>query len=131
MNDAPIYEFDLTTAKSATSNVAVCEATGIAPGTYDITSLGEATLMNVKRNVVIFAPRSSIDMGTLLEGDANKDNMIDLEDYAILSKSWLATQSQPEYDFRADFDHNGFVNAADLSLLTTNWLRTSPVEIIP
>ncbi len=131
LNDAPIYEFDLTTAKSATSNVAVCEATGIAPGTYDITSLGEATLMNVKRNVVIFAPRSSIDMGTLLEGDANKDNMIDLEDYAILSKSWLATQSQPEYDFRADFDHNGFVNAADLSLLTTNWLRTSPVEIIP
>jgi len=66
LNDIPSYEFMLTAEKSATTNVAACEATGIAPGTYDIAVHGEATLMNVKRNAVISAPRSSIDMGTLL-----------------------------------------------------------------
>jgi len=131
LNNIPIYEFILTAERTATSNVAACEATGIAPGNYDITVHGEVTLMNVKRNTVISTPRSSIDMGTLPEGDANQDNIVNIEDYAILSNCWMASQSQPEYDFRADFDRNGFVNSADLSLLTANWLRTSPVEITP
>lgn len=131
LNDIPSYEFILTAEKSATATVAACEATGIAPGTYDITVHGETTLMNAKRNVVISAPRSLINMGTLLEGDANQDNIVNLDDYAILSNCWLALQSQPEYDIKADFDRTGLINTADLSLLATNWLRTSPVEITP
>ena len=131
LTDTRSYEFMLTAEKSATSNVAVCEATGIAPGTYDITVHGETTLVNVKRNVVISAPRLSIDMGMLLEGDTNQDNIINLKDYAFLSNCWLALQSQPEYDIRADFDRTGLINTADLSLIATNWLRTSPIEIIP
>lgn len=131
LNDIPVYEFMLTAEKSSTANAAACEAAGIEPGTYDITVHGETTLMNLKRNVVISSRRSSIDMGTLLEGDANQDNIINLRDYAILSNCWLASQSQPEYDMRADFDYNGLINPADISLLATNWLRTSPIEILP
>ena len=131
LNNIPSYDFMLTAEKSATSNIAACEATGIALGTYDITVHGETTLMNAKRNVVISAPRSLINMGTLLEGDANQDNIVNLEDYAILSNCWLALQSQPEYDIIADFDRTGLINTADLSLLATNWLRISPVEITP
>jgi hypothetical protein len=129
LNDAPIYEFELTTAKPATENAAVCEATGIAPGTYDITVVGESTLVNARRSVVISAPNTSVDMGTLLEGDANQDNIVDFDDYAILSKSWLASESQPEYDARADFDCNGLINTADLYMLASNWLSSSPIEI--
>jgi hypothetical protein len=131
LNDIPSYEFMLTANKSETSNTAVCEVTGIEPGTYDITVHGETTLMNVKRNVAISALQSSIDMGIFLEGNINQDNIVNLEDYAIFSKCWLASESLPEYDVRADFDHNGFINSADLSLLALNWLRTSPVEITP
>jgi hypothetical protein len=131
LNDATIYEFKLTTTKSAAGNTSVCEATGIAPGTYDITVLGEATLMNVKRNVVISAPRSSVEMGTLLEGDANNDHIINFDDFAILSKSWMTSQSQPEYNAMVDFDCNGLINRADLYLLASNWLGSSPVEITP
>jgi hypothetical protein len=129
LNDTPTYEFNLTTTKSA--NAAVCEATGVAPGTYDITAISEHTLMNVKRNVVISEPNTSVDLGTLLEGNANQDNIVNLDDYAILSMCWLVSKTQAEYDPMTDFDRNEFINTADLSLLAANWLSSSPVEIPP
>ena len=131
LNDSPTYEFAVTTRKSKTKGMAVCEITGIAPGTYDMTVLGESTLVNTRKSVVISAPKTSVDLGTLLEGDINHDAIINLDDYAILSKYWLESDSQVDDNIRVDFDHSGLVNAADLCLLATNWLRISPVEIIP
>jgi hypothetical protein len=131
LNDAPTQEFKLTTAKSATTNAAICQATGVPPGTYDITVFGESTLMNVKRGVVVSSPSTSVDLGTLLEGNANQDNTIDLDDCAALSAAWQAMKEQPQYDIRIDFDRNGLINAADLSLLAVNWLRSSPIEVQP
>ena len=72
-----------------------------------------------------------MDLDTLLEGDVNQDRIIDLDDYAILSKHWLLSESQAEYDARADFDRSGLIDAADLALLAANWLWPSPVEILP
>jgi len=131
LTDIPIYEFSLTTVKSEAGDTAVCEVTGIAPGTYDISVIGESTLMNIKRNVLISAPNTSVDMGTLLEGNTNRDNIINLDDFAILSKHWPATKAKGEYDIRADFDRNELINIADLYLLATNWLKSSPIEITP
>jgi len=129
LNDAPTQEFKLLTTRSSTWDKAVSQAGGATPGTWDITVVGESTLMNVKRGVIISGPGTSVDIGTLLEGDANHDNTIDLGDCAVLSAAWLASKEQPQYNIRADFDRNGLINAADLSLLATNWLETSPVEI--
>jgi hypothetical protein len=129
LNDTPTYQFNLTTTKTA--NAAVCEAAGIAPGIYDITALSEHTLMNVKRSVAISAPNTSVDLGTLLEGNANQDNIIDFDDYAILAMCWLASQTQTEYNAMTDFDRNGLINISDLCLLAANWLSISPVEILP
>ncbi|UCE46676.1 MAG: hypothetical protein JSW47_13770, partial [Phycisphaerales bacterium] len=103
----------------------------IAPGTYDITVAGKTTLMNIKRDVVVSATNTSVDLGVLLEGDANQDGIINLSDYGILSMCWQASESQAKYDIRADFDCDGLVNTADLLLLTANWLEISPVEILP
>ena len=131
LNDTPACEFNLTTTKSAAGNSAVCEAAGLAPGIYDITAIGRSTLMNTKRGVVISAPGTSVDLGILLEGNANQDNIVDFDDYAVLSACWLASKDQPEYNAGADFDRNGLINAADLCLLAASWLRTSPIEIPP
>jgi hypothetical protein len=128
--DTPVYEFNVTTAKSADGDTAVCEATGVAPGTYDITVQSDYTLMNIRKNVTISDPNTSVDMGTLLEGNASLDNRIDLDDFAILSMSWLSSEPQAEYNARADFDHNNLIDIADLCILATNWLSNSPVEII-
>ena len=70
MTDTPVEQFDLTTTKSGST--AICQCT-VAPGTYDITAVSEHTLINVKRNVVISTPSTAVDMGTLLEGNANDD----------------------------------------------------------
>lgn len=126
-----IYEFELTTTRSLDGKSAVCTASGVAPGTYDITVVGGSTLANLKRNVVVSMPATSVDLGMLLEGNVNQDRTIDLDDYAILSKHWLQSESQAEYDVRADFDRNGFIDAADLALLAANWLWLSPVEVGP
>jgi hypothetical protein len=131
LSDTPVYEFNLTTAKSTDSDIASCETTGIAPETYDVTVQSNYTLINIRKSVTISEPKISLDMGTLLEGNASLDNRIDLDDFAIFSMSWLSSESQAEYDVRADFDHNGLTNIADLCLLATNWLSSSPVEIIP
>ena len=127
LNDIPTYQFQLTTKRKI--NSAVCEAAGVAPGTYDVTTLSEHTLMNVKRSVVISAPKTSVHLGTLLEGDANEDNIVNFDDYAILSICWLASQTQAEFNAMTDFDRNKLINISDLHLLATNWLSISPVEI--
>jgi hypothetical protein len=131
LKDVPTYNFHLITTRSADGNTAVCEATGIAPGVYDVTVCGETTLMNVKRSVAISAPKTSVSLGALLEGDANQDSIINLYDFAIISLSWLASNTNGVIDNRADFDRNGLINTADLYLLAANWLKTSPVEIPP
>jgi hypothetical protein len=131
LNDTPTYEFNLTTAKSAAGNSTVCEATSLAPGIYDITAAGQSTLMNIKKNVAITVPQTLVDLGILLEGDVNQDNIVDFNDYTVLSMCWLSSQDQAEYNVGVDFDRNGLINAADLSLFAANWLRISPVEILP
>ncbi len=125
------YEFELTTARSPDGESAVCTASGVAPGTYDITVVGGSTLANLKRNVVISLPATSVDLGTLLEGNLNADDAVDLGDYAVLSRHWLLSKPQAEYDVRADFDRSGLIDAADLALLAANWLWASPLEIGP
>jgi hypothetical protein len=127
LNDIPTYQFQLTTKKII--NSAVCEAAGVAPGTYDITAISEHTLMNVKRSVVISAPKTSVNLGTLREGNANQDNIIDFGDYAILSMCWLVSQTQTEFNAMTDFDRNGLINISDLRLLAASWLSISPAEI--
>jgi hypothetical protein len=129
LNDTQTYQFNLTTTKSA--NSAVCEAAGVAPGTYDVTALSEHTLLNVKRSVVVSAPNTSVNLGTLLEGNANQDNIVNFDDYAILAMCWQASKTQAEYNAMTDFDRNEFINMADLCLLAANWLSISPVEIMP
>ena len=131
LNDTPTYEFNLTTTKSAAGNAVVCEATGITPGTYDITAAGQSTLMNVKKSVVITEPQTTVDMGILLEGDVNQDNIVNFNDYTILSMCWLSSKGQAEYNVGVDFDRNGIINTTDLSLFSANWLKNSPVEILP
>jgi hypothetical protein len=136
MTDTPIYEFDLTTTKS--DGTATCQCAGVAPGTYDITAQasncpgcteGNRTLMNVKRSVVISAPSTAVDMGTLLAGDANCDGIINISDFGILAVSYMCSVGEIRYDCRADFDCNGIINISDFGLLAVNYMKMSPIDI--
>jgi hypothetical protein len=124
--DSPICVFNLTTTKS--DSTAVCQCT-VAPGTYDITAVSEHTLINVKRDVVISTPSTAVDMGTLLEGNANDDIIINISDFGILAVSYMKIDGEPGYDARADFDRNGIINISDFSLLAVNYMEMSPIDV--
>jgi len=127
MTDTPLEQFDLTTTKSGSTAICQC---AIASGTYDITAVSEHTLINVKRNVVISTPSTAVDMGTLLEGNANDDSIINISDFGILAVSYMCTLGEPDYDARADFDRNGIINISDFGLLAVNYMMMSPLALV-
>ena len=126
MTDDPVYGFNLTTTKS--NGTATCQCT-VAPGTYNITAVSNHTLINVKRDVVISTPSTAVDMGTLLEGNANDDIIINISDFGILAVAYMKMDGEPGYDARADFDRNGIINISDFGLLAVNFLKMSPIDI--
>jgi hypothetical protein len=125
--DTPTYEFNRTTSKSGGN--AVCQVTDVLDGTYDVTVVSEHTLLNVKRDVTITSPTTSVDMGTLLEGNANDDEDVGLIDLSDLAASWLQSKGDAAYDAGADFDRDENVNFYDFALMAANWLMSSPIEI--
>jgi hypothetical protein len=127
MNTTPIYTFDLFTAKFNGNCEALC--TGVTPGKYDITAVSEHTLLNVKRNIEITSSFNSVNLGTLLEGNANKDDRINILDFGILATAYGKNKDQSGYNAMADFDRNGAVNIFDFGLLATNYLKMAPVEV--
>ncbi len=126
MTGSPLYEFSLNTTKS--DGMAISQCT-VAPGTYDVTVVSEHTLINVKRNVVISTPSTAVDMGTLLEGNANDDIIINISDFGILAVSYMKTEGEPGYDARADFDRNGIINISDFGLLAVNYMEMCPIDV--
>jgi hypothetical protein len=123
LSDPNIYSFSLITYKSG--SYAVCQVFGVSPDTYDIAVVSDHTLLNVKRDVAISYPTTVVDMGILLEGNADDNNIIDLKDFAILASAWLRSADVVAFDRRADFDRNRDVNTSDLHLLTRNWLQSA------
>jgi branched-chain amino acid transport system substrate-binding protein len=123
----PDYIFNLTTTQNG--SLASAQVTGITPGTYDISVVSPGCLTNVRRGVVITAPATDIDLGTLLEGNANEDHKISIQDFGILAAAYGKGTGETGYDARADFDRSGRVNIADFGLLVTNYARISPVEV--
>jgi len=115
------------------------QASAIGLGCRFRTGLSSAEQRSVQAATSIDAsrvPQAIVCIGPIavspaLEGDANRDHMVDLADYVILSSSWRSSKSQPWYDGRADFDRDGLIDVADLRLLATNWLETMPAATAP
>ncbi|MBI2305017.1 MAG: SBBP repeat-containing protein, partial [Chloroflexi bacterium] len=134
-----------------TTNTGVLTLTGIPPGTYTITAGGPHALANRKTGVVVTAPSTSVDMGTLKEGDANMNGQVSIQDFGYLAKhylavgnadacrweflDWVAAGGTPwvktasTYNCWTDFDKSGQINISDFGLLTGSYLQTGPVHL--
>jgi hypothetical protein len=56
-------------------------------------------------------------------GDVNQDMRVNLNDAAMFSQNWLASNCQfPDYCGGSDINKSGTVDIADLSILVENWL---------
>jgi hypothetical protein len=121
------YNFTLTASKVNSTAQVCCSC--IQPGSYDV-SIGSAhTLINVKRHITISLTSYQVDLGTLLEGNANNNEVINIVDFSILAGAYNKNNGEAGYNAMADFDGSGRVSMADFSLLSGNYTRVSPVEI--
>lgn len=70
-----------------------------------------------------------MDLGTLAEGNANNDLIVDLADVVQLSNAWMTLDEQAGYSILSDFDRNDQINLDDLLLLVSSWMLLSPIEL--
>jgi len=97
-------------------------------GAYDVRLKNMHTLRNVKRSVAILGPLT-IDMGTLLEGDADDDNRVRSSDFALLRAAYFTQEGGPGFDPRADFDEDNRIRSSDFALLRGNYFATGDIEV--
>lgn len=127
LNDDPCWVFVGATEKLGDSAVITIPA--VLCGNYDITARSNHTLTNVRRATTVLLPNTSVDLGTLLEGNADNDQAISLSDHALLSTCWQSLVSDLDFNHNADFNRDGQIDILDLYLMVSNWLESDPVEI--
>ena len=113
--DTLVASFTPTTDQSGNFSL-----TGLTPGSYDV-AVKQAHALQVVEAVTLGAGGNAVNFGTLLEGDSNNDNAVQLLDFSILAGSFGKSEGQAGYDARADFTEDGAVDINDFSLLATNF----------
>lgn len=98
----------------------------LAPGTYNITVNRDLYLGAERLGVVVPANGSvSIPSVTLLAGDINGDEKINIFDIAVIAGQY--GQDVPPADPRADVNGDGTVNIFDVALAAGNYNEVAPV----
>jgi hypothetical protein len=111
----PCCSFTTTTDQNGEFEVGPVE-----PLTYDMRVKGTHTLQNLVSDIKV-PDDNPVDVGVLLEGDADDNNCVALVDFSILVSTFGKCNGQPGFDSRADFNQDGCVMLQDFSLLVTNF----------
>jgi len=90
-------------------------------GPQQITVKNAHTISNRIASVVLLPGPNDLDLGTLWEGDANDDDVVDITDFSILRLVFATA------DGRADFNQDGIVDILDFSLLRSNFAKHGPL----
>jgi PKD repeat protein len=101
----------------------------IPPANYDVLFSMDRILSGVRRGLTVYPGANNIDLGILVTGNVNNDNIINALDFSILAGSYLKGTGQPWFDSRADLNYSGYVEMLDFSLLAANYMKRSPIPI--
>ncbi|MEN8220908.1 MAG: cohesin domain-containing protein [Pseudomonadota bacterium] len=110
----PRYSFTTTTDQNGEFEVGPVE-----PLNYDMRVKGTHTLQE-KISVSLVSGDNPVNVGVLLEGDANDDNCVTILDFSILSGTFGKCNGDG-FDSRADFNQDDCVTILDFSLLAANF----------
>ena len=121
---APAYQWDLPLDSSGHWSGSLT----LSAGSYDVRVKNLHTLRNVKRNVLIDGS-ATINMGTLLEGDADGDNRVRASDFTLLRAAYFTQDGDPGFDPRTDFDEDNRIRSSDFALLRSNYFATGDIEV--
>jgi uncharacterized repeat protein (TIGR01451 family) len=100
---------------------------GLAPGSYDVRVKNSHTLQNVKRAVNLLPGENTVNLGALLEGDVNDDNLVTIADFGILSSAFNTCFGSGQFVENADLNENNCVTIADFGLLSGNFNRRGDI----
>ncbi len=97
-------------------------------GIYDLRIRTRTSLINVRHNVLLGTQTRELHMGTLFEGDANHDGVIDGADFDVIKTHYGTKEDEAGYERQADLNDDGIVNVLDFSLLSANFGLAGPRE---
>jgi len=126
-SDITVEMYTAGTANMQHSAVVPTDANGnftmenIPTGTFDIYCKSDGYLRKKAANVTISAGTNAFNVGQLLAGDANNDNVVSSLDFSILATTFNLADGMQGYDGRADFNGSQTVSAEDFSLLAGNF----------
>lgn len=95
--------------------------TGIAPGTYDIAVKPTYFLQVMEMGVTLAAGSNTISFGMCMAGDANDDNLVNGQDFSVLSGAFNTQSSDPAFAPGADCNGDGLITGPDFSILSNNF----------
>jgi len=93
-------------------------------GTYDLAFKGSHWLRAIVPSVALGGTTNAIATASLINGDVNGDNTINLTDFSQLSSSYGASTGGAAFLAGADLDGSGTVDLSDFSILSTNYGKT-------
>ncbi|MBL8086471.1 MAG: hypothetical protein JNM85_00175 [Chthonomonas sp.] len=93
----------------------------LAPGNYDVATKGSHWLRKVSGNVAFNALTVTAPNVSLINGDCNGDNVIDLFDYLILSSAYETALGDPGFLPAADLNGDDAVDFFDYLILSQEY----------
>ncbi|MFL5732727.1 MAG: dockerin type I domain-containing protein [Chloroflexia bacterium] len=119
----PAYEWPGPGITATTDNngIFTVPLDSLALGTYNWRVKGPKFLSVSGLVTLTGSPSTSLEVGQLLVGDCNNDNVVTSLDFIILRNSFGKSPGQPGYDDRADLNGDLVVTILDFSLLKANF----------
>ena len=77
------------------------------------------------------APVTNVEMGTMRAGDANNDNLVNVQDFNILKNTLGKACGDVGYDDRADFTGDCLVNVQDFNQQKNNFGSSGAPPLLP
>jgi Tol biopolymer transport system component len=121
----PRYEFHPTTDESGQFTI----VDGIAPGAYDLQVKNIHTLSNRRENVILVSGLNLVNMCTLLEGDADDSDLVDISDFSMLAACLFKPLDSQPFCPNTDFNEDDIVDVGDFSLLNSNFFKEGPIIV--
>jgi hypothetical protein len=104
------------------------QITDIAPGTHTLEARHAGYLSSATTVTVSGGQEVSIGETTLVAGDAEPDNTIDLADVLAAEAAFGQCSGAARYAPIADFNQNGCIDAFDVAVVLDNLGRVGPTR---